>query len=1646
MMRTFTYRDLRAARVDEALGVLPPDGNRGNLEREQRALAADDWTVDDRTLLAVTADWLWRMDEALLAAVAADPVLVALGSAPLITQAQTEAIEALGRGSGRSPRDYLDQVRAAAAGDEAVLAELVHAATSSWLDAGAGDHEYPFDDVGVLLPLRLETLFDAPGSELNDDPDRWKLSLRVVPDEASVRRDDAHVSAGELSATRAFWTAARAPGAFDPSWLDSDVALVAWQQLCRQVAPERAAWLITVVQPVVDGDNLLVEPPAGLPEKPQPNRVGGLPQQLTVWAVTPDMSRHAVGRLPMDPDATIDVDALALPLPDQADTARDAWWSSWTTAKQVGLGGEWLLDVGLTPESLEALYVVGIGDETPDEHLRAQVDSGELGVIRLGAPTNTVHGAPAADLALDAEGWRSVVRARLARTRDDIVGRTVEQHLTGSSGVLPSFPGADANDDTLDSKRMAQALWPPLLGHWLADVWEVTDDAFRVNQWAFPPVDDAVPSVDEIRDVLHRDPEDPTVLLTEARFCPEGPLMPLRIGDQPYGLLPVTALSQWQPAEPMTGTDREQARVEERMAHALASLRGEWATAARQSGNVVGASTERFMELLSREASSRRFMHRSFLPAAAWAMPYQLGPDGQQEFEDLSRLLYGRVTDLVGTSPATTYLANGHPRSSRLPLVQPTRTLHREQNREVGGRVSLTRFLSLLLDADRPMDLAEVFSTWWVLDQGSEWQIRSLPDSLMVRLLAHACQIDADWLRGSTGGDEGLRALRGQVEAARALTHELDQPDWNVDDRDPDTGEARFIITVPDARRAQLERALRATIDSAAHRIDPWVTGFAWQRLQVHSTSDRHAHRLGAYSWVDGPFLGAPGPTGAGRLHAPSYNQTLAAVILRDKFLSSEREAATNDGGRNPWEMNISSARARLAEEIADEVRLGMHPYEIVGRHVESVIGDHQRVKALRTSPTYAMRADRRDPHEVCNGIDALQGLLAGDPDFPLDAEQTTRLQALHDALDTYGDLLMADGVMQLVGRQVDRAAETMDAAAGFSRPPTFEFLRTPPSGYQVQSVVLATVPYVDLDDVPLDSGPVRLADPSLAAFVDEAVGDAWIWTVNNRDDDSLVAQVTLTDLGLTPTDTLALSEDFLAELVRRRLDLPETLMSEDHNREWVVTDAGGAELGRVHSVDLPLPPPALAGMLPDHLLAIIRDQIAAPPDSVVGEATPADPRLWILTDLRGTPHAWADIGTLGLTAEQADALDHTALHRLLRQQVGFVDPVVVAPGEHLRTQHLAAAVGNRPASGRDLIKDDDTRQAVDAEVYQELADRYTALHVAGRTLVTDLQAADDDTRPGLLKRALTWGITPVSNRNDQDGFYAALLGRTPPEGATLAAELSSAAAAMLEQRLNAAPQPADLAPVDDLAVPLADHEQRKREQRPDGVPTLAEALATLALPDGKLGITAAWRQVELVADTALQTGATEPALDETWLTVVAAVRPALARLEALQLGLSVPLTAWSSAPGDPFLTATVAANLATRSGASVTELDVDHRFVAAYGTPGVWAGERVAVGLVDSFSEAIPMPQRSTSAAFGFNAPAARAPQAILLAVPPRPRQRIDEAMVLQILIETRELAQARTARLEDLGDLQALAPTIWLQSSGPSRIRLEPYPLFTT
>jgi hypothetical protein len=114
---------------------------------------------------------------------------------------------------------------------------------------------------------------------------------------------------------------------------------------------------------------------------------------------------------------------------------------------------------------------------------------------------------------------------------------------------------------------------------------------------------------------------------------------------------------------------------------------------------------------------------------------------------------------------------------------------------------------------------------------------------------------------------------------------------------------------------------------------------------------------------------------------------------------------------------------------------------------------------------------------------------------------------------------------------------------------------------------------------------------------------------------------------------------------------------------------------------------------------------------------------------------------------------------------------------------------------------------------------------------------------------------------------------------------------------------------------------------------------------------------------------------------------------------------------------------------------------VAVYGPADVDPtnpAQQVAVGLLDSWGETIPAPNQSTSAAFGFNAPAARAPQAILLAVPPVVSDPLTTETLVGIVADTRQLARARTATPDDLGQLATALPLMMLPAAGATAVRL--------
>lgn len=1252
------------------------------------------------------------------------------------------------------------------------------------------------DELGVLLPVRIETRFK--------NGDLW---LRVVPDEPWFVRDDPRITPAELGALRRY---AATP-------LDTANAVpAAWTALAAQLGAARAVYLHrTFVRTAADGTRTVRTPtPAEQRTDPALPRIVGFPAELGVW-VADGAGLHQV--------LTLNVDRARL-LADFADPAQPddrRWWQDWREAVAVGVAG--IVPAASLTQPIDALYVVGAGDGDPKELFAGVAADGRLGLLRPGLPTNSVDGAPAAALAKDPATWWAVLQGAAGDADADVA-----EALTGDPASLGHLPGGD-QAQRAPASSLVTALWAALWGFTASQVFDVARGGAPA-EWA------------------------------ASALFPEGAYPVVRVGPQPYGLLPTTAWSLWQP-------DDGDPPLEAPLVKALLALRARHASSAEARGTAAGKDTDGLLDLIADTPSSGRFRFRPAWPLELWWVA-AVSSGLTVRWRDFAHAWTTKypLAQQLSLGTLRLYGARGPWRRVGLPLVLPPGV----------AAGDLPGLLTALADA--ALGSPTAFANTTTLEASV---LGGHGDSLLLRLAVRSIQLLlGDLVRERAGGPvfdpEPFARDPHQAGRLQLLIGEATPPD------PPAAGGASAQLhLVADALRAiaelpldELERRLRATIDASTHRIDPWLAAVPQRRLDTLQAAGALQRRLGAYGWVDAPAPGHPGPTTAGLLHTPSASSALVAAVLRDRAVSDPSPR---------WDLDITSRQARAAGRIADEVREGAFLAEVMGREVERVVGRIDDIATLRsTFPVRTEHAGRR----VCDGLAALDA----DP-FPaaLDPEQTQAIADLRAALDTYGDLLVADAVHHLVEGRADIAGQVMDAAAGLSRPPELSLLRTARDGRAVSTSVALALPHVAgeaLPAAPADRAllsPAATLDPSVAAALAANAGAASEWDFVLGPADT-PATVTLADLALTPADALALTRSELERLATEAAD--------GIDGEVVGGSAGGRYERAADLVGLIGRRPALR--------RTFSEARAAHP--------PGDP----------------------------------------------VDPDLVA--RYARTREVAVALAGELRAQVGLFADD------------------------------GIGAADEAALRRLLAACAAWGIAP-----DPRG----------PAGAARLAAVARLAQPQLDARVAAAPDGAAAAQLSPAAF--------------------LDAATALVSPTGQLGLTAAIGAADLPP---LQRA---PGLDADYLTVVAAVRPALARLEAEQLAAAQPWTAWANRPEDPWQTD-----------------ESDARSLVA-----VWADDAldlaappplVAAAAVDQFDEVIPAAEQRTGAAFGFDAPAARAQQAILLAVPPSTAAPLDQATLVQILVETRELAHARMARPVDLDDeFWGLAPTCLLPASGAVATPLE-------
>lgn len=550
------------------------------------------------------------------------------------------------------------------------------------------------------------------------------------------------------------------------------------------------------------------------------------------------------------------------------------------------------------------------------------------------------------------------------------------QWLAEFLGLDPAFVAGvhgSGGVDQMQARAMQTALWPATLGYWM-------DTLFTPNPETASIFSDAV--IEDTRSFF------------TSYVSGRGPLPAIRIGGQPYGILPVTAFSriQW-----FRENDRARSALSPSYLAALYKLLRlldvDW-EAMRQNAAWVGKAGDPHQTLLdiaglhpssveyySRNAESQDQLYNMLnryglgpgwmtalinmnLQALAIALLQRCGYTGAA-LPDL--LNHNFLTD----NPEIATIIDDRPLSETNPIRAYTPD---ERN-----------YIQWLIDAaSQSLD---------ALREESGFTNNQSPQALLYLFLRHALMLgyyDTSYNFHRSAGflsAPELLAMRteptfihvaeapGMTESRFGALYKTESritgsPSLLVSDYisqklfvAPESANCAAQINALDvlvnASTAELERAFAEHVDICSHRYDAWLLGLVNQQIQAQlaakpANQQASGLYLGAYAWVEDlhpstaqlvpaqvpedvapQFSGsAPlmsDPKNGGFIHAPSIPHADAAAVLRAGFVAAQSGGGTS----GELSVNLSSDRVRVALALIEGIRNGQSLGALLGYQFE---------------------------------------------------------------------------------------------------------------------------------------------------------------------------------------------------------------------------------------------------------------------------------------------------------------------------------------------------------------------------------------------------------------------------------------------------------------------------------------------------------------------------------------------------------------------------------------------------------------------------------------------------------------------------------------------------------------------------------------
>jgi hypothetical protein len=1451
-----------------------------------------------------------------------------------IGDAQAALAEALARGS----QENVDSARAQLDASEAARDKAATARSKAEADltaalahvVGNGDafellsSRHPL----LLLPVRLETRF-----AWDDGAGGWTLAAAAGVDRTLLVRiypDDVHDDAHEPELTRDELLVLRELQRRLKAARDLKDLNDAWSDVIRRVGPLRAGWIGEMIA------------------RGRPGRRPGFLSRPSVARLLPDRW-VALARLD---DGSTRV-ALSKPVKEPLETGPSpdgmAWMIDFDAAVAAGMG---LVITNIPPSLQEVprLLVVGARGsldpaETADELARlldAQHYTRGLAFMRPGTPTNSLLGArsgytsrPALEDVVPIERRRFEVGLRprpLAQVGDGSGASALARALGIRVDPFAYVSGADATN------RLDEAALTRLL------VWAVRRQLTRL----LPGILDA-----SLESALGFGVE----LVSAIGHFPA-----IRIGSQPYGVLPVLLRDD---------TRLPPDSLQARLMPVLDGLRAAWTSALsgfRWIGDPGPNPGETLIRILQHDAVAQRIAFRPFLgPQLASSVAANVDPRSplrrQRKAAALAITALG-AADAAG-SPLLDALHLGFATPLAVPLVEPADAAPVSTQRAAN-------YLKLVASL-RPDALVSH-------DYGGAERPRSLLFAI-ARLAMLERADDAARAAHIAAGEDP--SLWDEEDVPTIFRDFLATPRRRLEATDPANPPASVGFqlseqgvekeTLRDVRETLrrladrppelLEELLRATLGLFSHRLDAWYTALAFERLEHELREDPASAtglNVGAYGVVEHirisprqPVRGQrdlfTNPVNGGYVHAPSAGHAAAAAVLRSVHLA---HAAGGHGAA--FSVDLSSERVRHALELFEGIREGQPLAALLGYRIERRLAAEglQRFVApfRQAAPLLANAA----AINVVDGLTLLADagydgerdptaatLWAKHPSLaaPADAAAVDRvLESARDALDAAADLAVAESVYQAVQGNPARAGAAVDALAAAPVPaPETAVVRTPRTGVGVTHRLLVLLNDPPTDDEGWGSTSRAAAEPRLEGWARATLPTPSRIGIRARYVDDTGAEIATSD---------------------------ETLGS----LHQAATTAGKPEL-RLSALDLvlvadPNPTPHRSG-LEQRLAALLE---------LVRPTNAGDTTLELVFDREP---AW-DERTFGL-------VETLEIARQLRDVVSrsrALTPADLALPNATPTTAAAAELGTRASQAR-------------ADLLAAIDDLDPLVTSADTTQIREKLLAAD-----LLGVA---GAAPAIVRDAP--------GTGPEADAQRGRELTElqdqvkATQAELRRRKSA---------VD--ALPAADAEGRLRSIFGDAflvLPTL-EPLREVTLPFTAAARPAGATAAEIRAWLARAARVRESA---GALDAALGYADAVATIETSRSPASVNAGQLGGAAGERWV--------ALQPGAGAT-IPGGRLSLVAVSPAGALPAAAVAGLLVDEWVEVVPSAQETTSVAFHYDAPGSTAPQIWLLGVPPLGLEAWTANDAFAVVEEALALAQLRLLDLDDMPGLGQLLPAL--------------------